>query len=378
MILNTCGFIEAAKQESLDAIVDLLELKRQGKIRRVIVAGCLAERYGPELAREFAEVDAITGVLPLVQERVPQQVPLTPAHYAYVKICESCYNHCAFCAIPGIKGRFMSRRQGAILAEVRRLDRAGAREINLTGQDITAYGMDLYGEKRLAKLLRRLARQAQGVEWIRLLYLFPAHVTDELLDVIADEPRICKYLDLPLQHVSDPILRAMNRRITTAQTRRLIERVRRRIPGAYLRTSFIVGLPGEGEAEFQELLAFVREAEFERLGAFVYSPEEGTRAAAMPGQVPLTVRRRRYEQLMAVQQEIASRIQLRKRGIILRVLVDEPQKDGHNVYIGRTEFDAPDVDGVIYLHSSQALQPGDFVSAKVTDTMEYDLVGEVL
>jgi ribosomal protein S12 methylthiotransferase len=378
VIVNTCGFVESAKKESIDAILDFIELKKKGKIAKVVVAGCLAERYSQELKAELTDVDSLTGIIPFTQDVIPAQVYLTPPHYAYVKICESCYNQCSFCAIPNIKGKFASRHMSAIVREVEALGAKGVKEINLIGQDITAYGIDLYGKKSLADLLRKIIPAAKNIGWIRLLYTFPAHITDDLLTVMASEEKICQYIDVPFQHISDKLLKSMNRRISSHETKELVKKIRSFLPGASLRTSFIVGLPGEGEKEFAELLTFIQEAQFDRLGAFLYSREEGTAAYAMTGQVPLKVKKERFARLMRAQKKISETKLKEKTGRILRVLVDEPKKNEENLCIGRTEFDAPEVDGDVYIHANRELKSGDFVDVKITDTLEYDLVGDAL
>ncbi len=378
VVVNTCAFIEEAKKESLDTILDLIELKKQGKLKKIVVAGCLAQRYSKELAEEFKEIDAILGVQKLDRENIPAQVSLTPRHFAYLKICESCYNRCSFCIIPSIKGKFVSRSIESVVREVKQLDAQGVKEVNIIGQDITAYGMDLYKEKALARLLKEMVAATKNIRWIRLLYAFPAHVTDELIDTIAREEKICKYIDIPLQHISDNLLLSMNRSITTRQTIELINKIRTKVPGAHIRTSFIVGLPGETPENFQELLDFVRDMSFERVGAFVYSREEGTAAYAMPGQVPGTIKRKRMNLLMALQQDISQSNQKRKVGRKFDCLIDEAQEGGEGVYLGRTQYDAHEVDGVVYIHSAKKLNPGDMVRVEITDSYEYDLVGKII
>lgn len=375
-IVNTCAFIEEAKQESIDTIIELLELKKQGKLKKVIVAGCLAQRYSQELAKEFKDIDAIVGAQRLDKEVIADQVSLTPSHFAYVKICESCYNQCSFCIIPKIKGKFVSRTMESVLKEVRQLDDRGAREIHVIGQDITAYGMDIYRDMRLAKLLKEMAAVTKNVQWIRLLYTFPAHVTDELIDMIAREEKICKYMDMPIQHISDHLLKSMNRGITKQGTIDLVQKIRRKIPQASLRTTFIVGMPGETEKNFEELIRFVEETKFERMGVFVYSREEGTPAYDMPDQVPELVKKKRLNALMTLQRDISKSVQEQFIGKTLKVLIDEGQREEANVYLGRSEYDAPEVDGVVYVRSQLALSPGDFVKVKITDAYEYDLAGE--
>jgi len=377
-VVNTCAFIDAAKKESIDTIIDLLELKKQGKIKKVIVAGCLAQRYGRELAKEFKDIDAIVGAQQLDREAIPAQVSLTPDHFAYVKICESCYNQCSFCIIPKIKGKFISRTMESILEEVKRLDDRGVKEIHIIGQDITAYGMDLYREMKLAKLLKVISSRVRNIRWIRLLYTFPAHVTDELIDVIAGDDKICQYIDMPIQHISDHLLADMNRGITTQGTIDLVKKIRDKVPQGSLRTTFIVGMPGETDDDFDELVGFVRNVQFEKVGVFVYSREEGTPAYDMPDQVPEDVKRERLNKIMAVQQEISKKIQERFIGTTLTVMIDEPQKDEPDMYLGRTEYDAPEVDGLVYVHSTRKLKPGDFIEVNITDSYEYDLVGEAV
>ncbi|HCI45317.1 MAG TPA: 30S ribosomal protein S12 methylthiotransferase RimO [Candidatus Omnitrophica bacterium] len=378
VVVNTCAFIEESKKESVDTILDLIELKKQGKLKKIVVAGCLAQRYSRELAEEFKEVDAILGVQKLDRENIPAQVSLTPRHFAYLKICESCYNHCSFCIIPSIKGKFVSRSIESVVREVKQLDERGVKEVNIIGQDITAYGMDIYREKALARLLKEIVAVTKNIRWVRLLYAFPAHVTDELIDTIAREERICKYIDIPLQHISDNLLQSMNRSITARQSVDLIKKIRAKIPGAHIRTSFIVGLPGETEENFQELMDFVRAMSFDRVGAFVYSREEGTPAYAMPGQVPDLVKRKRLNLLMALQREISQTNQKRKIGCKYDVLIDEAQEGEKGIYPGRTQYDAHEVDGVVYVHSTKELAPGDIVPVEITDSCEYDLVGNAL
>ncbi len=377
-IVNTCAFIDEAKQESIDTIIDLLELKKQGKIKRVIVAGCLAQRYHKELAAEFKDIDAIIGAQRLDRSSIPSDVSLTPKHYAYVKISESCYNKCSFCIIPKIKGKFVSRTIESVVEEVRRLDRQGVSEINIIGQDITAYGMDIYHELSLARLLRELVAVTENIRWIRLLYAFPAHVTDELIDVMASEEKICKYIDIPLQHISDHILRDMNRNITTQGTIDLMNKFKSRIPDGSLRTTFILGLPGETDEDFQELKQFVKATRFQKMGTFLYSREENTAAAQMPHQVPDKIKKERMDELMRIQQLISEEIQQGYIGRTLRVLVDEKQENEDGIYLGRSQYDAPEVDGIVYIHSERPLRSGEFVDVRILDALAYDLVGEAI
>jgi len=375
VVVNTCSFIAEAKKESIDTILDLLDLKKQGKIKKVIVAGCLAQRYGKELAAEMPGIDAILGTPSFQKTGVLDQVSMTPKHFAYVKICESCYNRCSFCVIPKIKGKFSSRTIESVVEEIKRLDKAGVKEVNLIGQDITAYGMDLYREMSLARLLKEIVKVTENIQWIRLLYAFPAHVTDELIAVMATEPKICKYIDMPLQHISDNLLLSMNRSITTGETKALIEKMRKRMPTASLRTTFIVGMPGETEGNFAELHDYVIATRFEKMGVFVYSREEETVAYDMPGQVAEPTKRKRMNTLMKEQQGISRDVQQTFVGRRLKVLIDEKEDGSENVYIGRSEYDAPDVDGSVIVHAKRTLKPGDFVNVRINDALEYDLVG---
>lgn len=377
-IVNTCSFIEDARKESIDTILELIELKKQGKIKKVIVAGCLAQRYGKDLVKELKDVDAFVGTPSLNRDDMPTQHLLTPKHFAYVKICESCFNACSFCAIPKIKGKFVSRSIESIAKEVQGLDKQGVKEVNIIGQDITAYGMDIYRQKSLAKLLSHICKDLKNIQWIRLLYAFPAHVTDELIDVMASEPKITPYIDIPLQHISDPLLKNMNRNITTQGTKDLIAKMRSRIKGGFIRTTFIVGMPGETEEQFQELMQYVRESRFERVGVFVYSKEEDTAAFDMPGQVPAQTKRRRMNELMKLQQGISHEIQQSFVGRTLRVLIEEKQEGSKDSYLGRSQYDAPEVDGCVYVRSVAELKAGDFVDVRITDAYEYDLAGEVV
>jgi len=379
VIVNTCSFIEEARKESIDTILDLIELKRKGKIKKVIVAGCLAQRYGRDLAKEFSAVDAFVGTPTLNRQETPTQLQLTPKHFAYVKICESCFNVCSFCAIPNIKGKFISRTIESIVKEVRELDARGVKEINIIGQDITAYGMDIYRQKSLARLLKELVGAIKNIEWIRLLYAFPSHVTDDLIDLMTREPKICKYIDMPLQHISDHILLEQNRNITARQTVELIQKIRKAMPQGFVRTTFITGLPGETQEDFEQLRAFVRDFRFERAGVFVYSKEEGTPAARMKGQVPEKTKKARMDTLMRDQQIISKEIQQSLVGRTLKVLIEEEEKeskdDNGKTYIGRSEYDAPDVDGVVYVRSKAPLKAGNFARVRITDAYEYDLTG---
>ncbi len=370
-IVNTCAFIKDAKLESIEAILELVKLKKSGKLKKLLVCGCLSERYQDKLKKEFPEVDAFIGRADLVESEF--RYSLTPEHYAYLKICEGCINNCSFCVIPRIKSSFRSLPVKSVLDRVKEFDSQGISELNIIGQDITGYGLDLCARPKLAGLIKDIAGKSRRIGWLRLLYLYPSRVSDELLRVIRDEERICKYIDLPVQHINGRILKLMNRNTTKKEILALIEKIRKLIPGVCLRTSIIVGFPSESEAEFKELLRFIQDVKFERLGAFCYSREEGTRAYAFAGQIPQKTKQHRFDVIMSCQQEIAREVNRRFLNKKLKVLIDEKQ---NGYYIGRSEFDAPEVDGQVFVKSKKPLRPGDFVDAKINDTLEYDLMGE--
>lgn len=416
VVINTCGFIDNAKEESIQAILQACEWKQQGiapQDRKVIVTGCLAQRYAENLRQEIPEVDAIIGLgeqeslsdvlnglatsraernEPLVRIR-PQDEPcnkdvgrfrLTPQHFAYVKISEGCDNPCTFCSIPSIRGGFRSKPIPAIVDEVKELVDTGAKEIVLISQDTTSYGIDLYGRYELAQLLNSIAK-VDGVEWIRILYAYPAFLTDEMIDAIASIDKVTKYLDMPLQHISDKMLRHMGRRLTEVKTRRLLDKLREQIPGIYLRTTFIVGFPGEDDTEFGILRDFVRDFAFERLGVFTYSQEEGTPSATFEDQVSEEIMQTRLEELMLVQQENAFAQNRRRLGETTTVLIDEIDPKGANdensvVWAtGRSFGEAPEIDPVIAvraLRQAAALQVGRLVPVKIVDTRDYDLLAQ--
>ncbi len=386
-LVNTCAFIREAKEESIQAILDLIELKKQGRLKRIVVAGCLSQRYKKELIMELPEIDAFSGVISL--NHTQERLRFTPAHYAYVKICEGCINHCSFCVIPKIKQRFSSRKIKSIIQEVKGLDVQGSAEINLIGQDITAYGRDLYGKFRLVDLIKQILKNIEGISWLRLLYLSPERISDELIELIASEPRIVKYIDLPLQHINNRILKLMQRNINSSAIFRLIDKIRKKIPDVAIRSSLIVGFPTETDKEFGQLLDFIQKIKFERLGLFMYSREEGTRAFEFAGQVPRGIKEERYNIIMSRQQEIAGKINEKWQGRILKVLVEEKLEDGrlHQgspgaqgggfLYLGRSQYDAPEVDGLVYVKAKKELSIASFVDAKIIDTWEYDLIGQV-
>jgi ribosomal protein S12 methylthiotransferase len=391
LLVNTCGFIEAAKEESIEAILEAAKMKTRGKCRALVVAGCLAQRYREDLEKELPEADAIIGTAEIpkiadicdrvlgkhehiVSSSAPAmvfglpRVSTTPLHYRYLKIAEGCSNRCSYCAIPIIRGDFSSRPSESVIQEAKALAEEGARELILLAQDSTQYRdlrIDLPG------LLQKLAR-VKGLSWIRLMYVYPGRVNDELLSVLADEEKLCKYLDMPVQHIDDKILAAMNRRGSSDDIKRTIERLRKKVPGIALRTSLIVGFPGETDAAFKRLLAFVKEYELEHLGVFTWSPEEGTAAVDLPGRVTKKVAEERLDAVMKAQ----GRISLRKNrdlvGTRQTVLVDALED---MATIGRMQTQAPEIDGVVYLSETEA-KPGDFVDVTITDAREYDLMGE--
>lgn len=403
VVVNTCSFITEAEREAAQTIRQLLDLKKRGAIARVLVAGCLPARRGEKLSARFPGVDRfvaaaeIPRLASIVREltepaapgvRVPGEkgwflydhqsprIRLTPPHYAYVKIGEGCSNRCSYCLIPSIKGPLRSREMESVIQEARALAAEGVREINLISQDTTAYGTDLYGKVRIVELIRQLAR-LDGIRWIRMLYGHPAHYSGELFEYIAREPKVCSYVDFPLQHIADPMLSAMNRHMTKKQAVEKLRDVRRLAPGAAVRTTFIVGYPGEGEGEFSELLDFVAQARFEHLGAFIYSREKGTPAAEAPGQIPQAVKRERFHRLMALQQGVVREMNQRMIGGTVEVMVDGKCEDGAFPLRGRCEGDAPEVDGTVYIRG-EGLAPGDFTDVRITGTREYDLMGEAV
>ncbi|MFH1201314.1 MAG: MiaB/RimO family radical SAM methylthiotransferase [Candidatus Omnitrophota bacterium] len=373
-IINTCAFIEEAKQESIDVILECLRLKKQGRLRRLIVNGCLAERYGGQLIGNLKDIDAVVGCFGFNHSL--NRSPLTPSHYAYVKISEGCINSCSYCVIPKIKGVFTSRDPKSILKEITKLDKNGVKEVNLIGQDIGLYGKGLKPAISLTKLLREIIKATKNIKWLRLLYLHPGHIDAGLINLIAKEPKICKYVDLPIQHINDRILKCMNRGTTRKGIISLIEKLRRRIRPLCLRTSIIVGFPGETDSDFQELIDFIKGARFERLGAFIYSREEGTPAFSLPGQIPDKIKKERFDILMTVQQEISGEILRQSLGKTLQVLVDELDPDDPKYYLARTQDLAPEVDGIVYVKARKDVRAGTFLKVKISDTFEYDLMAE--
>jgi len=404
VIINTCAFIQDSIRESIDTVLKALELKRRGRVKAVIVAGCLVQRFKDGLIAELPEADGFVGVdgfddidrvvaralagRPAASlRRRPQtlrwQEPLTrealtPPHYAYLKISEGCLKGCSFCVIPKIKGPLISRPIEALVDEAKGLvERRGVKELIVVGQDTSDYGVDRYGRPRIAELLSELAR-IRGLRWIRLLYCHPAGITEELIETMRGEPAICPYLDTAIEHADDGMLRAMNRPITQAGLRERLRALRAGIPGLTLRTSVIVGFPGETDEAFEGLLGFLREIRFERLGAFRYSREEGSASFRLPDQVPEAAAESRLARLMEQQQVIAAELNAALVGTVCEVLIDEPCPGEPGLYLGRTQADCPEVDGQVFVRSAGALSPGAFVPVEITDSYEYDLVGTAL
>jgi ribosomal protein S12 methylthiotransferase len=399
VLVNTCSFIDAAKEESIDAILEVAKLKEEGRLRTLVVAGCLPQRYADDLARELPEVDLFigTGEVPRIAEILKSHRPnkkrlyvglpsylydhatprlrATASHTAFVKVSEGCDHKCAFCIIPELRGPHRSRAIDSVVNEATTLARDGVKEINLIAQDLSAYGRDRRDGTTLYGLLRELDT-VPGVEWIRLLYAYPNFLDDALLDLIRESRKICKYIDIPFQHVSRRILTRMRRGKSGSAVREAIAKLRGAIPGITLRTSMIVGFPGETEEDFRELLDFVEEAEFERLGVFKYSTEEGTTAALMERQIPEDVKERRWQELMELQAEISRKKNEALIGTVSRVII-ESLDGGSGMHLGRTQAHAPEVDGAVYVTDKGDIRPGDFVNVKITQAQDYDLIGEI-
>ncbi len=379
VIINTCGFIKDAKEESIDAIIRLVEARKQGLVKDVIVTGCLSERYREELSREIPEVAAWFGARDpgellewfhqKYDARNPERLLSTPGHYAYLKISEGCDRTCSFCAIPAIRGKHRSVPVDRLVDEAGMLAGRGVKELVLIAQDLSYYGIDLAGRSQLAGLLRTLC-EVEGIRWIRLHYAYPNNFPIEVLDVMRESSKICNYLDIPLQHINEEILRSMRRGHGKHETEMLVQRIRETVPGIALRTTLMLGYPGETEEAFRELMEFVSHARFERLGVFTYSPEEGTKAWELGDPVPESVKQKRSDALMEKQAEISMEHNSRKIGKVMQAVIDREEDD---YYIGRTEFDSPEVDNEVFIEKSRPLFPGQFVSATVTDAAAFEL-----
>ena len=400
IVVNTCCFIHDAKEESIQTILEMAEYKKEGKLKALIVTGCLAQRYQQEIIDEIPEVDAVLGTtsydhiveaveealagnghvvledvdaLPDVKEK---RLVTTGGHYAYMKIAEGCDKHCTYCIIPKLRGNYRSVPMEKLLAEAKDLADQGVKELILVAQETTVYGKDLYGEKSLHKLLRELCK-ISGIQWIRILYCYPEEIYDELTQTIKEEKKVCHYLDLPIQHASDAVLKRMGRRTSKAQLVEIIEKLRKEIPDISLRTTLITGFPGETQEQHEELKDFVDEMEFDRLGVFTYSPEEDTPAATMTEQIPEEVKEDRQAELMELQQEIAFDLAEDMVGREVLVMIEGKVAD-ENAYVGRTYKDAPNVDGLIFINTDEELMSGDFARVRVTGALEYDLIGELI
>lgn len=399
IVVNTCCFIGDAKEESVNTILEMAELKKSGRLKALIVTGCLAERYKNEITEEIPEVDAVLGttsyeeIAGAIREALKGEKTLvfkdidapvgketkrlvtTGGHYAFLKIAEGCDKRCTYCIIPYLRGRYRSVPMEQLEKEARELADQGVKELILVAQETTLYGKDLYGEKKLPELLRRLS-SIPGIQWIRLQYCYPEEITDELIETIKNEEKVCHYLDIPIQHASDAILKRMGRRTSNKEIRELVAKLRREIPDIALRTTFISGFPGETEEDHEILMEFVDDMEFDRLGVFAYSPEEDTPAYSFKDQVPDEVKEERRAEIMELQQDIAFEKSESMKGSVLEVMIEGNVAD-ENAYVGRTYMDSPGVDGLIFVNTGLSLMSGDFVRVRVTGALEYDLIGEV-
>lgn len=387
VVVNTCGFIADAKEESINTILEFAQAKEEGRIEKLYVMGCLSERYLADLEKEIPEVDGWYGKFnykQLLNDLQENQISdnnqylrhiTTPSHYAYLKISEGCDRHCAYCAIPIITGKHQSRPMDEILDEVRFLVEKGVKEFQVIAQELTYYGVDLYGEQRIAELVERMA-DIEGVEWIRLHYAYPTHFPWDLLRVMREKKNVCNYLDIALQHISDHMLTRMRRNVSKAETMALIERLRKEVPGIHIRTTLMVGFPGETEDDFQQLVDFTKWARFERMGAFAYSEEDGTYSANhYEDDVPDDVKQQRLDRLMRVQQNISAELEAEKVGQVLRVIIDRLEGD---YFVGRTEYCSPEVDPEVLICAEKPLEIGSFYKVKITDSEEFDLYGIVV
>jgi ribosomal protein S12 methylthiotransferase len=384
VVINTCGFIDNAKEESVNTILDYVQKKQDGSVEKVFVTGCLSERYKPDLEKEIPDVDQYFGTTDLPKllkalgadykhELIGERLTITPKHYAYLKIAEGCDRPCSFCAIPLMRGKHVSKTIEDLVIESEKLAKNGVKELILIAQDLTYYGLDIYKKRRLADLLLAL-KDVVGIEWIRLHYAFPTGFPEDVLDVIREEEKVCNYIDIPLQHISDPILKAMKRGTTFAKTNALLKAFRTKVPNMAIRTSLIVGFPGETEEDFEILKNWVRDIKFDRLGVFTYSHEENTTAHVLEDDVPAEVKAARAEEIMAIQQEVSMNLNSAKVGKEFKVLID--RKEG-NFFIGRTEFDSPDVDNEVLIDATKHfVRQGDFVQVKVSEASDYDLFAE--
>lgn len=401
ILINTCGFIEEARRESIDTILELGRWKEKGNCESLIVTGCMVQKYADELAEHLPEVDYFLGTgdvakLPIIlsslesgHQRITvgdpnsylfdDELPRVPEeirHYAYLKIAEGCSNYCSYCVIPSMKGKYRSRKLEAIIKEAVELSTRGVKELILVAQDTTLYGIDIYGRYMLSELLRELCK-IESIHWIRLLYCYPNHISDELLETIKNEPKVCNYLDIPLQHISDRILRDMNRAINRNKIEELIARIRSFLPDITLRSTFIIGFPGETAQEFQELCSFIKDIGFDRAGFFAYSREKDTPAGEMPRQIPSGIKQKRVERVTKIQEKLLSSKQAAFVGKAVKVIVDGPSIDYAPLWEGRTEGDAPEIDGVVYFLPQALVKPGDIIIIQVSHSLEFSLMGEI-
>ncbi|GFR35300.1 30S ribosomal protein S12 methylthiotransferase RimO [Thermobrachium celere] len=399
IIVNTCGFIESAKRESIETILEMAQNKIEGSCKAIIATGCMAERYKQELIEEMPELDAVVGtgnytnIVEIVNNilngnnkivkvgninynlEYKERVLTTPKHYAYIKIAEGCNNNCSYCIIPQLRGRFRSRKMEDIINEANQLAKQGVKELILVAQDTTMYGIDIYGKKMLCKLLTEL-ENVEGIEWIRIMYSYPEEIDDELIDTIKNSKKICNYFDIPIQHISNNILKLMNRRTTKERIIDVITKIRTKINNAVIRTSLIVGFPGEQEEDFNELVEFIKNYKLDRVGVFEYSQEEGTRAALMENQIPEYIKVKRKDRLMKIQRKISLEKNKSLIGSVLEVIIDGITSDG--VYYGRTYGDAPEIDQIVYINTKNKYNNGDIIKIKIVNAFEYDLIGDDL
>jgi len=400
LVVNTCCFIQDAKEESIESILEMAQYKKTGNCKALIVTGCMAERYKDEILSEIPEVDGVVGttgyesIVEVVEEILQgkkiqmfsdvnaktsenyQRVLSTAGYFAYLKIAEGCDNRCTYCIIPQLRGKYRSRSMESLISEAKTLASQGVKELILVAQDTTRYGIDLYGEKKLPQLLKELCK-IDDLKWIRLLYCYPEEITDELIDVIAEEEKVCSYLDMPIQHAHTSILKRMGRRSTKEDLIHLINKLRKRIPDICLRTTLIVGFPGETDEEYEDLVQFVKDMKFDRLGVFTYSKEEGTPAAKMRGQIPKKIKEFRKDKIMKLQQAICEEKSAQCVGRTLEVIIDGKLPE-ENVYCGRTYRDAPEIDGMVFVSADEELLSGDFIKASITSSNEYDLIGRIV
>ena len=386
VFINTCGFIHDAKQESIDMILDYAEAKKRGEINKLYVMGCLSERYQNDLENLMPEVDRYFGKFDMKAmvdelkvtfhpEYIYERKITTPSHFAYLKVSEGCNRSCSFCAIPMMTGRHKSRTIESLITEARYLAKKGVKEILLIAQELSYYGVDIYGKSRLAELVNMIS-EIGGIEWIRLHYLYPTKFPFEILPVMRENPKVCKYVDMPLQHIANPVLKNMMRHVTREETEALIKRIKEEVPGVVLRTTMLVGFPGETDADYEELKEFIEEMKFERLGVFPFSNEDGTYAHKhFKDDVPDEEKQERADEIMEIQQYISAELNREKIGKTMKVIIDK--KEGE-FYVGRTEFDSPEVDGEVLITSAKELKNGDFVNVKITGSEDYDLYGEVV